>query len=145
MVDKKSENPKHSNPKHLNPKHSGVGNIAIIRIRGTDDVNGRIEGTMKMLKLLKKHVCSIYPNNPVIVGMAEKCKDYVTYGEIDEETYKMLVDKRGIKKEGKLQNYFHLSPPRGGFERRGIKYAFTQKGALGYRAGKINDLIKKML
>ena len=124
---------------------SSSGNIAIIRIRGTDDVNTDIADTMKMFKLLKKHVCSIYPKNATTVGMAEKCKDYVTYGEIDDVTYKMLVEKRGIKKDGKLQNYFHLSPPRGGFERRGIKYAYAQKGALGYRAEKINDLIKKMI
>ena len=122
-----------------------MAKIAIIRIRGTDDVNGRIEDTMNMLKLNKKHVCSIYDKNDVIMGMADKVKDYCTYGEIDDDTYKMLVEKRGIKKDGKLQNYFHLSPPRGGFERRGIKNPFTMKGALGYRAEKINILIKKML
>jgi large subunit ribosomal protein L30 len=120
-------------------------NIAIIRIRGTDDVKGTIESTMIMLKLHKKHTCSVYPKTPVLMGMLEKCKDYVTYGELDEETYKLLVDKRGITKEGKVMNYFHLHPPRGGFERRGIKAPYTLKGALGYRKEKINLLIKKML
>lgn len=119
--------------------------IAIIRLRGTDDVNGHIEATMKMLKLLKKHTCSVYDKKPEIVGMAEKCKDYVTYGEIDDETHKLLNDKRGIKKDDKLQNYFHLSPPRGGFGSGGIKKPFVLKGALGYRGVKINDLIKKMI
>lgn len=119
--------------------------IALIRIRGNDDVNFKIEDTMKMLKLHKKHVCSVYEENPVILGMADKCKDYLTYGEIDDDTYRLLVEKRGINKDGKLQNYFHLHPPRGGFERRGIKYAFAQKGALGYRGEKINALIRKML
>jgi large subunit ribosomal protein L30 len=119
--------------------------LAIIRIRGTDDVNYKMVDTMKMLKLLKKHVCVVYEKNPVILGMAKKCKDYVTYGEIDDETYKMLVDKRGIKKDNKLMNYFHLQPPKGGFEKRGLKAAYAMKGALGYRGAKINDLIKKML
>jgi len=120
--------------------------VAIIRIRGTDDVNSKIESTMRMLKLHKKHTCTVFDENESMLGMAERCKDYVTYGEIDDETYKLLVEKRGKKDdEGKLLNVFHLSPPRGGFERRGIKYAFTQKGALGYRAAKINDLIKKMI
>jgi large subunit ribosomal protein L30 len=119
--------------------------IAIIRIRGTDDVNGQIEATMKMLKLHKKHVCSVYPKTDSIMGMLERCKDYVTYGELDEETYKLLVDKRAVTKEGKVQNYFHLAPPRGGFERRGIKAPYTMKGALGYRKEKINLLIKKMI
>jgi len=126
-------------------KQEFKGRIAIIRIRGTDDVNHQIEDTMRMFKLYKKHTCSVYDKTPVTMGMAAKCKDYCTYGEIDDETYKMLVDKRGIKKEGKLQNYFHLSPPRGGFERYGVKASFAMKGALGYRAEKINALIKKML
>jgi len=120
-------------------------NIAIIRIRGTNDVKKEIESTMRMLKLHKKHTCSVYPKTEPLMGMLNKCKDYVTYGEIDEETYKLLVDKRAIKKEGKVENYFHLQPPKGGFERKGIKTPFTLKGALGYRKEKINALIKKML
>jgi len=140
--------------------------IAIIRIRGTDDVDGRIASTMEMLRLNKKHVCSVYPKTDAIMGMALRCKDYVTYGEIDEPTYKLLVEKRGGKKnktqeQNKTQNkkqvssneasgkslteIFHLQPPRGGFGRGGIKLPFTMKGALGYRGAKINDLIKKMI
>ena len=116
MAEKKSDDSK------SNKSVNGNGKIAIIRLRGTDDVNGRIADTMVMLKLFRKHVCSIY-----------------------DETYKLLVEKRGITKDGKVQNYFRLHPPRGGFEKRGIKESFTNKGALGYRGAKINILIKKML
>lgn len=119
--------------------------LAIIRIRGTDDVNKHIADTMLMLKLHKKNVCSVYDATPVIRGMADKCKDYVTYGELDEETYKLLMDKRAIRVDGTLQNYFHLQPPRGGFGKGGIKHPFSMKGALGYRAEKINELIRKMI
>jgi len=120
--------------------------IAIIRIRGTDDVNGKIESTMRMLRLHKKHVCSVYEKTESLMGMLSRVKDYVTYGEIDDETYKLLVEKRAIKdKDGKVLNYFHMHPPRGGFERGGIKKPFTLKGALGYRREKINLLIKKMI
>ena len=45
----------------------------------------------------------------------------------------------------KLKPFFRLHPPKGGFEKAGIKKPFTVKGALGYRGDKINDLIKKML
>ncbi len=121
--------------------------IAIIRIRGTDDVNSRIADTMMMLNLHKKHTCSIYTKTESLMGMLSKIKDYVTYGEIDEDTQKLLVEKRGIKdaKTGKIENHFHLSPPRGGFDRGGIKTPFTMKGALGYRGVKINDLLRKMI
>ncbi len=119
--------------------------IAVIRIRGTDDVNSHIEDTMRMLRLHKKHTCAVFEKSDNLMGMLMKSKDYVTYGELDDDTYKLLVDKRGIKKDGKLQKYFHLQPPRGGFGRRGVKYSFGQRGALGYRGVKINDLIKKMI
>ena len=120
-------------------------NVAIIRIRGTDDVNTDIESTMMMLRLHKKHVCSVYPKTDVLMGMLSKCKDYVTYGELDDETHKLLIEKRGIVKDNKTLNYFHLAPPRGGFGAGGIKNPFSLKGALGYRAEKINALIKKMV
>jgi large subunit ribosomal protein L30 len=38
-----------------------------------------------------------------------------------------------------------LHPPRGGYERKGIKISFNLGGALGYRGDKINKLISKML
>jgi large subunit ribosomal protein L30 len=119
--------------------------IAIIRLRGTNDVKKDIEATMIMLHLHKKHTCSVYPKTDALMGMLDKAKDYITYGELDEETYKLLVEKRGQKKKGELVNYFHLQPPRGGFEKGGIKTPFSLKGALGYRKEKINILIKKML
>lgn len=119
--------------------------IAVIRIRGTNDVKAEIESTMRMLKLHKKHTCAVYSKTDSLMGMLDKCKDYVTYGEVDEDTYKLLVEKRGIKKDGKTENYFHLQPPKGGFERNGVKTPFSLKGALGYRKDKINVLIKKMI
>lgn len=121
--------------------------IAIIRLRGSEGTKTEILDTFKMLKLLKKHVCVVYDKTETITGMAVKCKDYATYGELDNETYKLLVEKRGIKDQttGKVMNYFHLNSPRGGLGRKGIKDSFTNKGALGYRGAKINDLIKKMI
>ncbi len=132
----KSEKAKESNEK-----------IAIIRLRGSEGVKVSINDTMRMLKMLKKHVCVVYDKTPVILGMAVKCKDYVTYGEIDEETHKLLLEKRPVNdpKTGKPANYFHLNSPRGGLGKKGIKDSYQNKGALGYRGAKINDFIKKMI
>jgi large subunit ribosomal protein L30 len=57
---------------------------------------------------------------------------------VNDETAKAL-EKR---KKGK---YYALNPPKGGFERKGTKIPFKLGGAYGYRADKINDLIKRML
>lgn len=139
--------------------------IAIILIRGLIRIRGDIRDTLGMLRLFRKHTCIVVNKTPAMIGMAVKCKDYVTYGEIDDDTFKSMVEKRGKVYKGrledskgkikynkffeyngkKLQPYFRLSPPKGGFERKGIKTSFQRGGVLGYRGKEINDLIKKML
>jgi len=153
--------------------------IAIVQIRGLIGVNKKVKDTLRMLNLSKKNSCSIVDNNPIFIGMIKKCKDYITWGEINEETLKLLLEKRGklpgnkflsedyIKNklnltfgqfakeviEGKrklrdlpgLKMCFRLHPPKGGFERGGIKVPYSMGGVLGYRKEKINDLIEKMI
>ncbi len=138
--------------------------IAVVMIRGLAGVRKDIDDTMKMLKLYRKNYCVVMEDTKANLGMLKKVKDYVTFGELDEDTYNMLVEKRGqefrerttdSKKrinyiflkfgEKKLKPFFRLSPPRGGFERKGIKKNFKSGGALGYRGNKINDLIKRMV
>lgn len=72
-----------------------MNQIAIIRIRGKSGVNKDIVDTMEMLKLYNKNHCSIYPATPPVLGMAQKAKDYTTYGEIDKETFILLLRERG--------------------------------------------------
>ena len=138
-------------------------NLAIIRIRGITGIEKSIKDTLNMLCLYHNNYCVVVSDS--LIGMIKKAKDYVTWGEIDDETYKLLVEKRGEEFKGretdrkkkinykkfiivnnkKYKKYFRLSPPRGGFERKGIKVPFRKGGALGYRKEKINDLIKKMV
>lgn len=139
--------------------------IAIIRIRGCVGVKKSIKDTLNMLRLYKKNYCSVFKVTKSILGMVKKVKDYVTWGEIDDETFSLLIRKRGEPYKGletdtkgkirykkfiivngkKYKPFFRLQPPKGGFERKGIKVAFKAGGVLGYRGAKINDLIKKML
>ncbi|MBS3064251.1 MAG: 50S ribosomal protein L30 [DPANN group archaeon] len=44
-----------------------------------------------------------------------------------------------------LKPFFRLQPPKGGFERAGIKRGYGQGGVLGYRAKDINKLLGKMI
>jgi large subunit ribosomal protein L30 len=120
--------------------------LAIIRIRGQIGIKKPIKDTMEMLKIYRKNYCTVVDKNSCFVGMAKKIKDYATYGEIDSETYKLLIEKRGeIDSKGELKKFFRLTPPKHGFERKGVKFAYTKGGALGYRGKEINKLIKKML
>jgi len=122
--------------------------IAIVRIRGGVRVDTKIVDTMNMLRLYNQHNCVIVENTPANLGMIKKIKDYVSWGEVDDATIKLLLEKRGVidpNNKGKYKPFFRLSPPKGGFERKGIKKSFNEGGALGYRADKIGKLIARMI
>lgn len=117
---------------------------AAILLRSRINVDRNIMDTLNSLNLLNKHVCVLVAE--ANEGMLRSAKDFITYGEIDAETEKLLLEKRGVKTaDGKLKGFFRLHPPVGGYERKGIKTSFANGGALGYRGDKINDLIKRML
>ena len=121
--------------------------VAIILLRGLIGISGEIKDTLFMLKLRRKHACVVYDLNPSVHGMIKKIKDYVTWGIINDETYKLLVEKRGKKvaDSEEISNHFALHPARGGFERKGTKVPYTIGGSLGDRKAAINDLIKRMI
>jgi len=120
--------------------------FAVIRLRGQVRINKSIKDTLTMLNIKQRNHCSLQKITPVTKGMIMKVKDYITWGEADEETIKLLIEKRKeINEKGEMKKTFRLSPPRGGFERKGTKKGFKEGGALGYRGAKINDLIKKMI
>ena len=138
---------------------------AVIRVRGAVNLNREVKNTLNLLRLYRKNFCIVVDNSPSFNGMIKKVKDYVTYGEIDDETYGLLVEKRGEEYKGreqdrkekirykkfvlingkKIKPFFRLNPPKGGFGRKGIKVSFKAHGALGYRGNKINDLLKRMI
>ncbi len=143
------------------PEKKSSGRIAIIRIRGVNSVRRKIEDTMTYLRLYRKNYCVVVKDSAAVRGMLQRAKDYITWGEIDEKTYSLLVEKRGEEYKGrtegyharkfvevkgkKLKPYFRLSPPRGGFARKGIKWPVSLGGVLGNRSEDIIKLIERMV
>ncbi len=68
---------------------------AVIRVRGRTGVRKEIEDTLKMLRLTRINHCVLVPDTPAYKGMLQKVKDYVTWGEINEETLAKLIRMRG--------------------------------------------------
>ncbi len=68
---------------------------AVIRVRGQPDVNYDIENTMRLLGLTKVNHCVVVPENDVTKGMLQKAKDYITWGEVSEETLANMIRVRG--------------------------------------------------
>ena len=122
----------------------GREKIAVIRIRGGVGINKKIKDILVMLRLYKKNWCIVVDKSPSFSGMMRLIKDYVTYGEIKKDVLDLLMKKAEKDSKGKIKP-FRLNPPKGGFERKGIKVSFKSGGALGYRGEKINTLIKRML
>ncbi len=139
--------------------------LAAVRVRGLVGIKSTVESSLRMLRLYKKNYCCVVPNNPQYAGMLKSAKDYITWGDIDAETFKALVEKRGEEFKGresdsknkikyndffvvenkKIKKYFRLNAPKKGFGRKGIKHPYQMGGALGYRGEAINDLIKRMI
>jgi len=69
--------------------------LAIIRIRGQIGLKKEIKDTLNLLRLYNQQYCVVVNNSPEFVGMLKKVKDYVTWGEINEETFKELLKTRG--------------------------------------------------
>ncbi len=67
----------------------------VIRVRGRTGVRREIADTLKMLRLTRVNHCVLIPDTPSYRGMLHKVKDYVTWGEINEETLAKLIRSRG--------------------------------------------------
>jgi len=139
---------------------------AVIRLKGLVKVRKDIRDTLKMLRLNRKMHCVLLKENDVVKGMLQKVKDWITWGEIDDNILKILVEKRGRKPGNKrltkeeaedvfnkiknderipkeIKPVFRLTPPSKGFK-KSIKQHYP-KGELGYRGKEINKLLKRMI
>jgi len=73
----------------------------------------------------------------------EYIKSATSYESIDKLSQAIIDKKFKYKDIPSVKPIFRLNPPKRGYE--GIKRSFTNKGALGYRGKKINDLLKRMI
>ena len=75
---------------------SGTGRqLAVIRLRGRTGLNYSVAVTLDLLNIQRVNHCTIVQDTPEVVGMIKKAKDYITWGPIDDDTLKALVEKRG--------------------------------------------------
>ncbi|MEN4016952.1 MAG: 50S ribosomal protein L30 [Methanobacterium sp.] len=69
--------------------------IAAIRVRGRTGIKKDISDTLDMLRLTRINHAVLIEKNPSYKGMLQKAKDYITWGEVDQETVSKLLSKRG--------------------------------------------------
>src|SRR5271157_3470992 len=133
--------------------------LAVVRVRGTVKVRQSIVEMLNRLKLKRVNNLVLITATPDYVGMVKKSKDFVTYGEISEETLSKLFKSKEIEvKEADVKSLMsgektvkdleigmpiRMHPPKHGYE--GIKKGYGEGGALGNRGAEINKLIARML
>ncbi len=148
---------------------------AVIRIGGKVSIPKKVNDTLEMMKLHKNNHCVIMEETPENEGMIKKCKDQVTWGEINSETLAKMILKRGRlpgnervdsdyleEKTGKEPNEFaeEILSGESSLNDAEIKSVFrlnppskgfksTKRhypdGSLGYRGEEINKLLSRMI
>jgi large subunit ribosomal protein L30 len=68
---------------------------AVVRVRGTVNVNPDIKKTLQLMKLAKVNHCVLLEEKPSEKGMLQIAKDYVTWGEIEKNILTKLIVSRG--------------------------------------------------
>ena len=135
-------------PKKHAPKKEAParGTLAAVLIRGMIGTRHDVRKTLYDLKLRRKMICVLLPDTQIHRGMMAKCKDFLTYGPVTDETISALKAKRReIKLDGKGINVFPMNPPRGGFGHKGTKVGYQDGGVLGYRAKGMDALLARMM
>lgn len=82
--------------------------ILVIRIRGSVNVNYKIEDTLKMLRLHRVNHGVLLFADKTIHGMLRKIRDYVAYGEIEQKVLLQLLIKRSMIQGNKKLTEEHL-------------------------------------
>ena len=68
---------------------------AIVRLRGGVNTRPEIIDTLNLLRINRVNHCAVVREDPHYRGMIQKVKDYVAWGNIDDDTLALLLEKRG--------------------------------------------------
>ena len=79
-----------------------------VRIRGAPGMKGKILDTLSMLRMNKVNHGVLIWGEKSFMGMLNKCKDYIAYGEIDEKTLVRLLRVRGKVEGNKVLTDEHI-------------------------------------
>lgn len=117
------------------------------------------------LRLRRKYSAVLVKETRENLILLKTLRNQIAYGQIDNETLKELIAKRGQPADKKmkidadsivkqldkktleevgLKPFFRLHPPRGGIETK-VHFGVRSKAVLGDNGAKINDLVRRML
>jgi large subunit ribosomal protein L30 len=69
--------------------------LLAIRIRGGVNIPTRDEDNLRMLRMDRNNTATLLDDRPEYLGMLQRAKDCVTWGEPDVGTVRLILEKRG--------------------------------------------------
>lgn len=69
--------------------------LAVVRLKGKINVNYKIQATLDMLNVRRTNYMTLIPNTPDYLGMLRKARNFITWGEINQDILKHVLEKRG--------------------------------------------------
>src|SRR3989344_5494739 len=138
--------------------------ILVIRIGGLVDMTREFEEMLFRFRLRRKYSAVLMQPTVLNIKILKKLRNHIAYGEINKETMKELIEKRGISLDkskkinpekvmdqleknplnSDIKPFFRLHPPRGGIDSK-KHFGVSKKAVLGDNKEKINDLVRRML
>jgi large subunit ribosomal protein L30 len=82
--------------------------LLVIRIRGAINLPVRVKDTLHMLRIDRNNYATLIDDRPDYIGMLQKSKDYITWGESNLKTIRLILEKRGEVQGGKKLTKEHL-------------------------------------
>jgi large subunit ribosomal protein L30 len=78
-----------------NAKNTQTGAVAVIRLRGVQNINPKTKDTLRYLRLTRVNHAVVLPKNETTLGMLQVAKDFVTWGDLDAGTLASVIQSRG--------------------------------------------------
>jgi len=70
--------------------------ISAIRVRGSSGIQEGVKRELSSMGLEKVNSCALLPDNDSTRGRLQRVKDYVTWGDLDEEGAKLLLERADV-------------------------------------------------
>ncbi|MFB6180879.1 MAG: uL30 family ribosomal protein [Candidatus Nanohalobium sp.] len=114
--------------------------IAAVKIRGTVDARKKARQSLQHLGLKQKNQVVFLEETDANRGQLSVAKDYITFGEITEETVEKVEEEKDVEIDAGTT--VNLRPPSGGF--KDTRKQVGQGGSLGRRED-MEKLLTRMI
>jgi large subunit ribosomal protein L30 len=91
-----------------NQKQEQEITLCVLRVRGAHGMRRTIQRTLHLMNLYSVNSATILRSTPIIRGMLQKSKDYISFGPISEEYLKKMLKKRARLTGNKMLTDSHI-------------------------------------